>query len=114
MQRHPRKKEAGDSHQPSASAAPACSVHGRHGFGDRQLETRWRFFHTLRHSQKKEVGTLTELAGGCSEGARKFILVPRAVLGRMTLGLPSLCYWDIVHLAKVTGTMATGLGESGF
>lgn len=50
------------------------------------------FFYTQRHSQKEEVGTLTELAGGCSEGARKFILVPRAVLGRMTLGLPSLCY----------------------
>lgn len=62
----------------------------------------------------EEVGTLTELAGGCSEGARKCILVPRAVLGRMTLGLPSLHYWDIVHHDKVTGAKATGLGESGF
>lgn len=42
---------------------------------------------------------LTELVGGCSEGARKDIVMARAVLGSRIFGLPSVCRWHIGHLA---------------
>lgn len=68
--------------------------------GDADLVTgsrkHWGFFFVYTHgrSEEEEVGT-----GGCSEGARKDILMARAVLGSRILGPPTLRYWHIAHLA---------------
>jgi len=73
--------------------------------GDTDLVTGSRNTHgalcTLRDilGRRRYGPTLAELVGGCSEGARKDILVATAVLGSTVSGLPSLCYWSIALLA---------------
>lgn len=88
---HPGKKEAEDSHQPAARGAPADTALsfdmeqdlGMHGgeprTGDTSREhTKGRCALTGILRRRRQGPSLTELAGGCSEGAGKDIPMAKA------------------------------------